>query len=53
LPRWAKQIGLHESNLDRGANLAVQNPNPNPIPLTRAGVRALLDDAFHGRRPAM
>jgi maleylacetate reductase len=29
----------------------VAAPYPNPRPVTRAGVRALLDDAFHGRRP--
>jgi len=43
-------IGLRESDLDRAADLAVGNPYPNPTPLTRAGIRALLNAAFH-RRP--
>jgi maleylacetate reductase len=46
-------IGLRESDLDRAADLAVQNLYPNPTPLTRSGIRALLDAAFHGRRPAV
>jgi maleylacetate reductase len=44
-------IGLREEGLDRAADLAVENPYPNPTPLTRERILALLDDAFHGRRP--
>jgi maleylacetate reductase len=43
---------MRESDLDRAADLAVESPYPNPSPITRAGIRKLLDDAFHGRRPA-
>ncbi len=46
------EIGLREEDLDRAANLAVESPYPNPTPLTREDIRALLDDAYHGRRPA-
>jgi maleylacetate reductase len=46
------EIGLRESDLDRAADLAAQDPYPNPTPLTRERIRALLDDAFHGRRLA-
>jgi maleylacetate reductase len=46
------EIGLRESDLDRAADLAVESPYPNPTSITRAGIRALLDDAFYGRRPA-
>jgi maleylacetate reductase len=45
------EIGLRESDLDRAADLAVESPYPNPTPLTRPGLRALLDDAVYGRRP--
>jgi alcohol dehydrogenase class IV len=45
------EIGLRESDLDRAADLAVESPYPNPTPLTRKRIRALLDAAFHGRRP--
>jgi maleylacetate reductase len=41
-------IGLREEDLDRAAELPVQSPYPNPTPLTRAGICALLDDAFYG-----
>ena len=45
------EIGLRESDLDRAADLAVQSPCSNPTPLTLERIRALLDDAFLGRRP--
>jgi maleylacetate reductase len=45
------EIGLRQSDLDRAADPAAENPYPNPTPISRDGIRALLDDAFHGRRP--
>jgi maleylacetate reductase len=45
-------IGLRASDLDRAADLGVQSAYPNPTPITRARIRALLDNAFHGGRPA-
>lgn len=51
-PVALKDIGMPESGLDRAADLAVANPYWNPRPIERAAVRALLDDAFFGRRPA-
>ena len=47
-----RDIGLAEADLDRAADIATGNPYYNPRPVTREAVRALLDDAFHGRRPA-
>jgi maleylacetate reductase len=46
-----RDLGMTEADLDRAADIAVQNPYYNPRPITREGIRALLDDAFHGRRP--
>lgn len=46
-----RDLGLKEADLDRAADIAVENPYFNPRPITREGIRALLDDAFHGRRP--
>ncbi|MEI9891142.1 MAG: maleylacetate reductase [Caulobacteraceae bacterium] len=51
-PLALKDIGMKEDGLDRAADLATANPYWNPRPIDRAGVRALLDDAFFGRRPA-
>jgi maleylacetate reductase len=48
--RLAK-IGMAGTDLDRAADLAVRDPYYNPAPVTRATVRALLEDAYHGRRP--
>jgi maleylacetate reductase len=51
-PLTLKELGLAEEALDKAADIAVANPYPNPRPLERAAIRQLLDDAFHGRRPA-
>jgi alcohol dehydrogenase class IV len=50
-PIALKDIGMPEFGLDRAADLAVANSYWNPRPIERAGIRALLDDAFWGRRP--
>jgi maleylacetate reductase len=47
-----RDLGLPEAALDRAADLAVQNPYPNPAPITRERIRALLQDAWAGTRPA-
>jgi maleylacetate reductase len=44
-------LGMKESDLDRAADLATAKPYPNPRPLERAAIRALLEDAFRGVRP--
>ncbi|MBF6567872.1 MAG: maleylacetate reductase [Candidatus Binataceae bacterium] len=44
-------LGMQPPDLDRAADLAIKSPYYNPRPITRAGIRALLDDAFSGRRP--
>lgn len=51
-PTALSQIGLKESDLDRAADIATEAPYYNPRPVERDAVRRLLDDAFHGRRPA-
>jgi maleylacetate reductase len=50
-PISLRALGMTEDQLDRAADLAVQNPYWNPRLVTRGGVRALLQDAFEGRRP--
>lgn len=51
-PTSLEDLGLRHEDLDRAADLAVEVPYPNPVPLTRSGIRRLLGDAFAGRRPA-
>ncbi|HCP01455.1 MAG TPA: maleylacetate reductase [Rhodospirillaceae bacterium] len=46
-------LGMSEDNLERAADIAIENPYYNPRPVTREGIRALLEDAFHGRRPGI
>ena len=45
-------IGMREDDLDKAADIAASNPYYNPQPVTRDAIRALLDDAFHGRFPS-
>jgi maleylacetate reductase len=50
-PTTLAAIGMRAEDLDRAADLALQNPYPNPRPLERAAIRALLQRAFDGDRP--
>jgi alcohol dehydrogenase class IV len=46
-------FGLDAADLDRAAELAMQDAYANPREVNRDGVRALLQDAYDGRRPAV
>ena len=50
-PTSLKAIGMPEDGLDRAADLAAANPYPNPRPLDRAALRALLQRAYDGEPP--
>lgn len=50
-PTALKDLDLKEEDLDRAAEIATASPYYNPQPVDRDGVRALLDAAYHGRRP--
>jgi maleylacetate reductase len=50
-PTSLAALGLKAADLERAADIAVQNAYYNPRPITREGIRALLQDAFEGRRP--
>ncbi|MBX9640309.1 MAG: iron-containing alcohol dehydrogenase, partial [Thermoleophilia bacterium] len=51
-PTALSAIGMPRDGLDRAADLAVAQPYWNPRTPERGAIRRLLDDAFHGRRPA-
>lgn len=51
VPVSLASLGMREEDLDRAADLAVENPYYNPRPVTRDAVRVLLQSAFEGRRP--
>ena len=51
-PTSLKALGMPESGLDRAADMAVASPYPNPRPLERAALRALLQRAFDGAAPS-
>jgi len=50
-PVSLETIGLKRADLDRAADLATANPYWNPRPITRSGVRELLELAFTGQPP--
>jgi maleylacetate reductase len=50
-PTSLRAIGMPTDGLDRAAELAAQNQYPNPRPLERAALRALLQRAFDGEAP--
>lgn len=49
-----RDIGMHQSDIDRAADIAVSNPYWNPRPIgsaQRTEIRELLQRAFEGVRP--
>jgi maleylacetate reductase len=50
-PTRLADFGLKEADLDRAAALAAKNPYPNPRAFDASSIRALLQDAWQGRRP--
>ncbi len=50
-PLALETLGVAEADLDRVADLAVQNPYWNPREITRDGIRALLHRAWRGAPP--
>lgn len=50
-PLALKDLGLKESDLDRAAEIATTKPYPNPQPVTRNDIRALLQAAWAGDTP--
>jgi maleylacetate reductase len=50
-PVSLKEIGMAYDGLDKAADQVMESPYYNPRQPSREEVRALLDDAFHGRRP--
>lgn len=50
-PTALRDIGMPESGLDLAVELATAAPYWNPRPVEPVSLRALLEEAFHGRRP--
>lgn len=51
-PASLSEIGMRSPDLERATDLAVDRPYPNPRPVTRDAVLALLQNAFKGFPPA-
>jgi alcohol dehydrogenase class IV len=50
-PVALRDIGMKESDLDLACEHALKNQYPNPRPLERDAIRALLQNAWEGVRP--
>ncbi|WP_127114467.1 maleylacetate reductase [Shimia sediminis] len=50
-PLALRDLQVNESDLDRAADIATQNPYWNPRPIEHQAIRELLQRAFEGRRP--
>lgn len=51
-PLRLADLGLKDSDLDRAAEIATRNPYANPRPVSRDGIRQLLQQAYDGHCPA-
>lgn len=51
-PMRLADLGLTAQDLDRAAEIAAKNPYANPRPVTRDGIRHLLQQAYDGQCPA-
>jgi maleylacetate reductase len=51
-PTRLAELGVREDDLDRAADIAMRNAYANPRPFDRSDIRALLQAAYEGRRPA-
>lgn len=50
-PTSLQYLGLARGDLDKAIPMIVRRPPPNPRPVDEPGIRALLEDAYLGRRP--
>jgi maleylacetate reductase len=50
-PVALRDIGMKADDLDKACDIAMSNQYPNPRALERGAIRALLQDAFEGKRP--
>lgn len=50
-PIALRELGLREADLDRACELALTHQYPNPRPLEKTPLRALLQRAYEGQRP--
>lgn len=51
-PLALRDLGLRDDQIDRAVDLAMASPYPNPRPLEREALRALLVNAWAGQRPS-
>lgn len=51
-PMRLADLGLTAQDLDRATDIATKNPYANPRPVTRDGIRQLLQQAYDGQCPA-
>jgi len=50
-PRSLQSLGMAQADIDRAADLAVENPYWNPRPIERGAIRELIARAWAGADP--
>ncbi|OAJ52487.1 maleylacetate reductase [Paraburkholderia ginsengiterrae] len=53
IPQSLRELGVNQFDLDRVTDAALTKPYPNPRPLNREAIRALLENAYWGHRPEL
>jgi maleylacetate reductase len=51
IPTALREVGMRAQDLDAATELALRSPYANPTPVTRDGIRRLLDAAYYGHPP--
>jgi maleylacetate reductase len=51
-PQSLAEIGMHQGDIDRAAEIAMRNPYDNPRPLEHSDIRGLISRAWEGSPPA-
>ena len=52
-PTSLKEIGMPEEGIEKAAKMISDDPYPNPVPVEYALIRAMIEDAWHGRPPTV
>ena len=52
-PTSLKEIGMPEEGIEKAAKMISDDPYPNPVPVEYASIRAMIEDAWHGRPPTV
>jgi maleylacetate reductase len=50
-PTSLREIGMPKEGIEKAAEMISNDPYPNPVPVEFGPIRAMIEDAWHGRPP--